>query len=85
MPFWTFFGATLLGKGVIKVSGQVAFFVMLFADSDAHIERVVAWVERVIPDAWEPCVALLGGASCDKRLHTLLLRCVCVLHVCVYI
>lgn len=23
MPFWTFFGATLLGKGVAKVNGQV--------------------------------------------------------------
>jgi hypothetical protein len=30
MPFWTFFGATLLGKGVVKVTGQAAFFVALF-------------------------------------------------------
>lgn len=30
MPFWEFFGATLIGKGVIKVSGQSMFFVALF-------------------------------------------------------
>jgi uncharacterized membrane protein YdjX (TVP38/TMEM64 family) len=30
MPFWEFFGATLIGKGVIKVSGQSLFFVALF-------------------------------------------------------
>lgn len=30
MPFWEFFGATLIGKGVIKVNGQALFFTMLF-------------------------------------------------------
>ena len=30
MPFWEFFGATLLGKGVVKIAGQTAFFVALF-------------------------------------------------------
>lgn len=30
MPFWEFFAATLIGKGVIKVSGQSLFFVALF-------------------------------------------------------
>uniref|UniRef100_A0A7S1Q988 EF-hand domain-containing protein n=1 Tax=Alexandrium catenella TaxID=2925 RepID=A0A7S1Q988_ALECA len=30
MPFWTFFIATALGKGVVKVNGQAFFFVNLF-------------------------------------------------------
>merc|ERR1712176_1250989 len=30
MPFWTFFIATSLGKGVVKVNLQAFFFVMLF-------------------------------------------------------
>lgn len=30
MPFWEFFGATLIGKGLVKVSGQALFFVALF-------------------------------------------------------
>jgi hypothetical protein len=30
MPFWKFFFAVLLGKGVVKVSGQAVFFVNLF-------------------------------------------------------
>jgi len=30
MPFWSFFGATLIGKGGVKVSGQALFFVALF-------------------------------------------------------
>lgn len=55
MPFWTFFGATLLGKGVFKIAGQTAFFVLLFAHSDTNIEWVVQWVERLIPDRWDPC------------------------------
>ena len=31
MPFWTFFGATLIGKSLIKAPMQAAFFVMLFS------------------------------------------------------
>ena len=30
MPFWTFFGATLLGKGVIKVTLQTVFCILIF-------------------------------------------------------
>jgi uncharacterized membrane protein YdjX (TVP38/TMEM64 family) len=30
MPFWEFLGATLIGKGVIKVNGQSLFFTALF-------------------------------------------------------
>jgi hypothetical protein len=30
MPFLEFFGATAIGKGVVKVNGQSAFFVALF-------------------------------------------------------
>jgi uncharacterized membrane protein YdjX (TVP38/TMEM64 family) len=40
MPFWQFFGATLIGKGVIKVSGQAMFFVALFR----WVRWVVEWV-----------------------------------------
>jgi len=32
MPFWEFFGATLIGKGLVKVSGQSMFFVSLFGE-----------------------------------------------------
>ena len=31
MPFWTFFGATALGKGVVKVTFQACFFITLFS------------------------------------------------------
>ena len=30
VPFWTFFGATMLGKGLVKVNGQAVFFIALF-------------------------------------------------------
>ena len=30
MPFWTFFLATALGKGVVKVNFQALFFITLF-------------------------------------------------------
>ncbi|KAG8342766.1 hypothetical protein TRVL_06403 [Trypanosoma vivax] len=39
MPFWTFFGATFIGKALIKVVMQAIFFVLLF--SGDNIERIV--------------------------------------------
>lgn len=46
MPFWEFFGATLLGKGVVKVAGQTAFFVGLFRKSTR--ESVLTCLEALI-------------------------------------
>eukprot|EP00928_Gymnodinium_smaydae_P072569 TRINITY_DN5590_c0_g1_i2.p1 TRINITY_DN5590_c0_g1~~TRINITY_DN5590_c0_g1_i2.p1 ORF type:complete len:519 (+),score=132.00 TRINITY_DN5590_c0_g1_i2:88-1644(+) len=37
MPFWTFFIATALGKGVAKVNLQAAFFVNLFGSGFFHM------------------------------------------------
>jgi hypothetical protein len=73
MSFWTFFGATVLGKGVIKIIGQVFFFCVLFSGSDVHIEGLVALVERLIPDSLEPCRGLLGPPDCHTRLRSALL------------
>ncbi|KAL4513802.1 hypothetical protein Ndes2526A_g03517 [Nannochloris sp. 'desiccata'] len=47
MPFWEFFGATLIGKGIIKVSGQAAFFVALFRHDSR--ERILAILENILP------------------------------------
>lgn len=74
MPFWTFFSAVVLGKGVVKVFGQTCFFTLLFAESDANIEALVALVERLIPDSMEPCQALLGPPDCHHRLHSFLMQ-----------
>jgi len=48
MPFWKFFGATLLGKGFVKVSGQTAFFIALFRKSSR--EKILGALERSIPE-----------------------------------
>ncbi|KAL4451519.1 hypothetical protein ABPG75_007181 [Micractinium tetrahymenae] len=48
MPFWEFFGATLIGKGGIKIAGQTAFFVALFREQTR--ERVFDALERIVPD-----------------------------------
>lgn len=37
MPFWTFFIATALGKGVVKVNGQAVVFVNLFGSAAFEI------------------------------------------------
>lgn len=47
MPFWEFFGATLIGKGIFKVSGQAAFFVALFRHDSR--ERILAILEKILP------------------------------------
>ena len=46
MPFWEFFGATVLGKGVVKVAGQTAFFVALFRKNTR--ESILEWLETSI-------------------------------------
>lgn len=51
MPFWEFFGATLIGKGVIKVSGQSLFFVALFrqASRTAILRVLTALMPARVP------------------------------------
>ena len=48
MPFWKFFGATLLGKGFVKVSGQTAFFIAVFRKSSR--ETILGALERSMPE-----------------------------------
>uniref|UniRef100_A0A6S8IP71 VTT domain-containing protein n=1 Tax=Dunaliella tertiolecta TaxID=3047 RepID=A0A6S8IP71_DUNTE len=47
MPFWHFFGATLLGKAFVKVNLQTLFFVALFRQGTR--EAIMGWLERVLP------------------------------------
>jgi vacuole membrane protein 1 len=46
MPFWTFFGATLIGKAFIKVNLQAVFFVLLF--SGDNIETVFQYIGSAV-------------------------------------
>jgi len=39
IPFWTFFGATLIGKAVIKMHIQKLFVVFMF--SEKHVQHIV--------------------------------------------
>lgn len=45
MPFWTFFLATALGKGVVKVNGQAIVFVNLFGSNFFQI--LIGFIGRV--------------------------------------
>merc|ERR1712178_166860 len=42
IPFWTFFGATLIGKAVVKMHIQMVFIIFLF--SKHHIQNVVSYL-----------------------------------------
>lgn len=44
VPFWTFFGATLIGKAVIKMHIQKLFVIFLF--SEHHVEFVVSLIGK---------------------------------------
>ncbi|CAD7965303.1 unnamed protein product [Amoebophrya sp. A25] len=50
MPFWTFFIATALGKGVVKVNGQAIFFICLFGGAffKAVLVPVAHGAEKVL-------------------------------------
>lgn len=47
MPFWQFFGATLLGKGIFKVSGQSALLVAIFRQETR--EKIFSVLEGSLP------------------------------------
>lgn len=55
MPFWQFFGGTLLGKAGVRVLIQTSFLTML--SNREHLGAFVEIVRRVTPAAWD-----LGGA-----------------------
>ena len=65
MPFWQFFGATLIGKAVIKVSGQVC--VLLLVGSHASRAVAVATVDRFAAKVGLPLV----GHTIDSLLQTM--------------
>ncbi|KAI0234546.1 Vacuole membrane protein 1 [Lamellibrachia satsuma] len=46
VPFWTFFGATLIGKAIIKMHIQKMFVIFVF--SEHHVQQVVSLL-RYIP------------------------------------
>ncbi|CAK9101676.1 Vacuole membrane protein 1 (Transmembrane protein 49) [Durusdinium trenchii] len=53
MPFWTFFIATSLGKGVVKVNGQAVLFVNLFGSRAFEvmltgIDVINSFIEAVV-------------------------------------
>lgn len=51
IPFWTFFGATLIGKAVIKMLIQKTFVIIAF--NELHVERfvdIIRFVELVLLD-----------------------------------
>ncbi|GLC40932.1 hypothetical protein PLESTB_000965300 [Pleodorina starrii] len=71
-PFWKFFGATLIGKGLFKVTGQVLFFVAVFRRDSR--EAILAWLERLLP-ARLPLPGLGPGAHSPAReLHLFINR-----------
>eukprot|EP01119_Soliformovum_irregulare_P021982 TRINITY_DN7419_c0_g1_i1.p1 TRINITY_DN7419_c0_g1~~TRINITY_DN7419_c0_g1_i1.p1 ORF type:complete len:490 (-),score=111.01 TRINITY_DN7419_c0_g1_i1:40-1455(-) len=65
MPFWVFFSATFIGKALIKVHFQSAFFIVLF--SQDSLPRIVAFVDKLFPENLEPCQFFVG-----KECHILL-------------
>nr|CAD2167272.1 unnamed protein product [Meloidogyne enterolobii] len=45
IPFWTFFGATLIGKALIKMHVQMLFVVLTF--SEHHVEHLVSQLKNI--------------------------------------
>lgn len=47
VPFTIFFGATFIGKSIIKVSIQCFFVILSF--SEHHVEHIIQFLEGIIP------------------------------------
>nr|XP_018898535.1 PREDICTED: vacuole membrane protein 1-like isoform X1 [Bemisia tabaci] len=45
IPFWTFFGATLIGKAIIKMSIQTVFVIIAF--NETLIDRFISFIAKV--------------------------------------
>ncbi|NP_001360488.1 Ectopic P granules protein 3 [Caenorhabditis elegans] len=45
VPFWSFFGATLIGKALVKMHVQMGFVILAF--SDHHAENFVKILEKI--------------------------------------
>eukprot|EP01097_Dermamoeba_algensis_P005084 TRINITY_DN3244_c0_g2_i1.p1 TRINITY_DN3244_c0_g2~~TRINITY_DN3244_c0_g2_i1.p1 ORF type:complete len:390 (-),score=85.01 TRINITY_DN3244_c0_g2_i1:44-1183(-) len=65
IPFMTFFGATLIGKAVIKVHLQMIFVIILFHKET--IDKVVHYVEQLLPSLKGGLHSLLETER--KKLH----------------
>jgi hypothetical protein len=48
IPFHIFFGATMIGKAIVKVSIQCAFVIVLF--NDHHLENIIGSIESFLPN-----------------------------------
>lgn len=68
VPFWTFFGATLIGKAIIKMHIQKLFVIIAF--NETLIETALEWLV-VVPvigkKLQEPFRAFLNGQK--SKLH----------------
>ena len=47
IPFWTFFGATLIGKAIFKVHIQAITVILAF--SEHHFEKILTFIEGTLP------------------------------------
>lgn len=69
IPFWTFFGATAVGKGVIKVSLQAMFYVVAFNPKTLEELRKwlpFTWMDVALDKAGKAMSASMSG-SCWSR------------------
>ncbi|CAI2349507.1 unnamed protein product [Caenorhabditis sp. 36 PRJEB53466] len=68
VPFWSFFGATLIGKALVKMHVQMAFVILAF--SNHHADNFVAMLDKIPvigPHIRKPIGDLLENQK--KTLH----------------
>eukprot|EP01029_Cantina_marsupialis_P027838 TRINITY_DN774073_c0_g1_i1.p1 TRINITY_DN774073_c0_g1~~TRINITY_DN774073_c0_g1_i1.p1 ORF type:complete len:407 (-),score=115.60 TRINITY_DN774073_c0_g1_i1:189-1409(-) len=70
MPFWVFFGACFIGKGLIKAPGQAIFFITIF--NTEYLQAVISFIQRISPEGWtfhESLHKILEEASAKFHKH----------------
>lgn len=71
VPFWTFLGATILGKALIKVNLQVVFFIFMFSKNQIEFlkdlikrifnERISTWITIFLEEQQRGILGKLGN------------------------
>jgi len=65
VPFWTFFGATLIGKALIKAHIQIFFVLIMF--SKERLNYIISTVETLVPFLEGQLMAIIENEK--KKLH----------------
>ena len=71
VPFWTFFGATLIGKALVKAHLQTFVVILIFYYQSSHIDQIADFIINFTPSSLHDFVAekIRSGVEALKNTY----------------